>query len=158
MPEKVNLSSPWAIWVRKLRALFERDDEVSVQYDEEEMRVQVRVSNAIKADALAQIIPTERHFGNVALDVAVVPCNEDATPEQVWRWAFDGNPALAGTEVDALPDGSPITFALFAPECAQYFADDLTNPLGLQTRTYEQLAHDVLDAGDVVVTSDAMGE
>ena len=116
----------------------------------------IRVTNAIKADALAQIVPTEMQFGNVTLGIAVIPANEEATDEQVWRWAFDGNPALAGTDVEALPDGSPATFALFAPECAQWFADDLTNPLGLQTKTYEQIARDVLVAGSVRITSDVI--
>ena len=45
---------------------------------------------------------------------------------------------------------------MFAPECAQWFADDLGNPLGLQTKTYEQIARDVLVAGEVRITSDVI--
>jgi hypothetical protein len=114
------------------------------------------VSNAVKADAIARLMPGEAEFGNVTLRVSVIPANADPTPEQVWRQAFDGNPVLSCTETDRLPDGTPVTFAMFAPECAQYYADDLTNPLGLRTVTYEQLAKAVLVAGDVVITSDAI--
>ncbi len=153
---QTKLSPPWVTWAREAMALFEHDEEVTVELDEDAPSLAIRVTNAIKADALAQIVPTEMQFGNVTLGIAVIPANEEATDEQVWRWAFDGNPALAGTDVEALPDGSPATFALFAPECAQWFADDLTNPLGLQTKTYEQIARDVLVAGSVRITSDVI--
>ena len=150
----LTLASPWAIYASEVDALFELDDEVTVEYDNVAPRLVVRVANAVKADALAQLLPTERTFGNVTLGVSVVPDNDSATDEQLWRWAFDGNPAFAGVATDAMPDGSPVTFAMFEPECVQYMADDTTNPYGLRTRTYEQVARDVLEPGDVRVTSD----
>ena len=153
---ETKLAPPWATWAREVTALFEHDEEVTVEIDEDAPSVAIRVTSAIKADALAQIVPTEMQFGNVTLDVAVIPANSDVTDEQVWRWAFDGNPALACTDVEEMPDGTPVTFAMFAPECAQWFADDLTNPLGLQTKTYEQIARDVLVAGEVRITSDVI--
>lgn len=151
------LSAPWAIYAAEAEALFECDEEVVVEYDDEGRRLMLRVANAVKADALARLLPAERVFGNVTLTVAVVPASDGATDEQVWRWAFDGNPAFAGVVTDAMPDGSPITFAVFEPECAQWLADDTSSPFGVQTRTYEQVARDVLEPGDVRVTSDLMG-
>lgn len=151
---KFDLSAPWTVWFRKLEALFAEDPEVDVSLDAEGREVTVRVGNAVKADALAQLLPDEVTFGGVTLDVVVLPANEDATDAQLWRWAFDGNPALADVVEAQLPDGSPVTFALFAPVCAQWFADDLTNPYGIQTRTLEDVARDVLSCGDVIVTSD----
>ena len=96
--DETKLAPPWVTWAREVTALFEHDEEVTVEIDEDAPSVAIRVTNAIKADALAQIVPTEMQFGNVTLDVAVIPANSDATDEQVWRWAFDGNPALACTE------------------------------------------------------------
>lgn len=156
MNEKTRLAAPWTVWAHEVMALFEMDDEVSVEYDDDATRLVVRVANAVKADALAQLLPTEKSFGNVTLDVTIVPANEDASAEQVWRWAFDGNPVLAGMATDVMPDGSPVTFALFAPECTQWYADDISNPFGIQTKTYEDVAADVLEAGEVLITSDTM--
>lgn len=150
------LASPWAIYARKCMKLFELDDEVEVKYDNDAPSLTLLVSNAVKADALAQIMPVEMQFGNVTLDIAVVPANDTCTVEQIWRLAFEGNPVLVGTDVEKAPDGSPVIFALFAPECVQYLADDIGNPFGIQTRTYEQVAHDVLNTEDVIVTSDLM--
>ena len=157
--EEVRLSQPWVVWARKLAALFANDEEVNVRIDVNASApsVTVHVDNAAKADALAELIPEEVEFGNVTMAVTVVPSNDARTDAQLWRQAFDGNPALSRMDVEELPDGTPVTFALFEPECAQYFADDLSNPRGLQTRTFEQVARDVLRVGDVMVTTEAIG-
>ncbi len=157
MSDELKLSSPWDVHAKKVWALFQHDGEVDVDYDGDGPKVTVRVSNAVKAEALASLLPTEQTFGNVTLRIEVVPANIDGTDEQVFRWAFDGNPVLSAMDTESLPDGSPITFALFEPEVAQIFADDLGNPYGIQTYTYEQLAADVLDAGNVLITSDIAG-
>lgn len=153
---KLGLSAPWDTWAKKAHALFEQDDEVAIEYDGDAPSVTLLVDNPTKADALARLLPESVEFGNVTLGITVVPANDEQSAEQAFRAAFDGNPALAGTDVEALPDGTPVTFALFAPECAQWFADDLTNPYGLQTMTYEQVAKDVLKPSDVRITSDVV--
>lgn len=153
---KLGLSAPWNVWAKKARALFEQDDEVVVEYDGDAPSVTLLVDNPTKADALARLMPEAVEFGNVTLKVAVVPANDEQSAEQTFRAAFDGNPAFAGTEVGGMPDGSPVTFALFEPACTQWFADDLQNPYGLQTMTYEQVARDVLKPSDVRITSDVV--
>lgn len=153
---KLGLSAPWDTWAKKAHALFEQDDEVAIEYDGDAPSVTLLVDNPTKADALARLMPESVEFGNVTLKVAVVPANDEQSAEQLFRAAFDGNPAFAGTEVEGMPDGSPVTFALFEPACAQWFADDLQNPYGLQTMTYEQVAKDVLKPSDVRITSDVV--
>ena len=71
----MKLSSPWVEFYREIEALFAQDDEVKVVYEEEKNEVKLYVENARKADALAQLLPTEKTFGNVVLKITVIPAN-----------------------------------------------------------------------------------
>ena len=148
MPE-VTLSSPWVIYARETKALFEYDDEVEVVYDDEPA-LRLLVSNPTKADAIAKIMPMEMTFGGVTMPVSVIPANDEVTTDQTIRTAFEGNPAFTGTLVD---DVRGNTYAVFEPEVAQFYSDDISSPFGAATMTYEQLAKAVLNV-DAFICSD----
>ena len=74
---KLGLSSPWVNFYRELEALFAKDPEVKVVYDEEKNDVKLYVDNLAKADALAQLLPVERTFGNITITVTVIPANKE---------------------------------------------------------------------------------
>ncbi len=154
MTDEIKLSAPWDVHARKVFELFRYDDEVTVEYDEAAPMLTIRVANAVKAEALEELLPSHVTFGNVSLEIEVIPSNDEPTEDQIWRQAFDGNPILAEVDVDQLIDGTPVTYALFEPEVVQVYADDISSPYGIQTLTYEQLAREVLDAGDVMISSD----
>lgn len=155
MPE-LNLSSPWFIWASELNELFLYDSEVTCSYDNDVPSVTLRVDNPTKADAIAKILPTEKEFGNVILAVNVLPCNDESTTEQLFRTAFDDNPAFAGILVGSMPDGSEVTYAAFAPEVAQFRNDDISSAYGVATMTYEQIARDVIGEDDGVFVCSAL--
>lgn len=159
MPEKAGISSPWVIYANKLAALFDKDDEVAVDFDNEEKKVTVYVDNTVKADAIGQILPTEVQFGNVTVTIVVVPANSDVSEQQLFRQAFESNPVFSGVLVGTTPMGGEVAFALFEPEVVQFFSDDIQSPYGLTTTTYESLARDVFGSkAGIGISSSVVGE
>ena len=138
--EKIGISSPWVEYYRKVDALFGMDDEVAIEYDEDENSIKMLVGNPTKAEAIDKIMPDEVEFGNVKLTVEVIPANDDVTVEQLFRTAFEGNPAFAGTVVNEKMGN---TYALFEADVAQFFNDNFASPYGVTTMSYEDIARDV---------------
>ena len=152
--EKPRLSPPWVTWIRKLSCLFAQDPEVRVKFDEDGMEVVLYVDNPMKADALDLLLPSERVFGNVALQVTVVPTNEKPAPGDLLHVAFAGNPALRRVEKHkALP--APLYFAIFEPEVVQFYNDNIASPAGITSALYEDIAREVLNIPDGVFCSTA---
>ena len=144
-------ASPWVVFARKVESLYQYDDEVAVEFDSNVPKLTLLVENSVKAASMSKIIGTKREFGNVTLEIEIVPANDEPTISQVIRQAFDGNPVLSNViEVD--DHGGMDTFALFAPAIAQFRSDDISSPYGITTMTYEQIARDVLDVNAFIST------
>ena len=127
MTEKVGIASPWMTWAREVHELFRRDTEVEVEFDNDARRLTLRVANASKADALGRLLPERKEFGNVGVDVVVVPANEDQSEAELFRRAFAGNPAVV--DVTTVQDmfGSEITYVQYAPRVVSFPNDDLSD-------------------------------
>lgn len=153
--EKPRISPPWVTWVRKLSCLFAQDPEVRVKFDEDGMEVVLYVDNRLKADALDLLLPSERVFGNVALQVTVVPSNEKATPADMLHIAFAGNPVLRRVEKHKGQLPAPLYFAIFEPAVVQFYNDNIASPAGITTTLYEDIAREVLNVPDGAFCSTA---
>lgn len=146
-----NLSSPWVNFYREIEALFSEDPEVKVEFDEERDAISVFVDNADKADALSQLLPTERTFGNVTVSVRVVPANKlGADRLGLFQRAFKGNPAFAFTKTVEGSLGLSLSFVVFAPKVVQYYQDNLQDLYGCRSTLYQELAADVFGEEDGV--------
>ena len=145
----MKLSAPWVNFYRELEALFAQDDEVRVVYEEETNEVKLYVENARKADALTQLLPEEKTFGNVTIKVTVIPANTATVSKaDLFAEAFDGNPALRYIQhVDAVI--GTFDYAVFENRVVQYFNDDLSDINGNKSTLYQDIAKDVFgeDAG-----------
>ena len=75
MSEELGLSSPWINFAREINAFFKEDPEVKVTYNDEENIVKLYVNSDEKADALSALLPMEKEFGNVKLNIEVIPAN-----------------------------------------------------------------------------------
>lgn len=139
----MKLSSPWVEFYRELEALFAEDDEVKVVYDEENNEVKLYVENVRKADALTQLLPTEKTFGNVTLKVTVIPANNaEVSKADLIAEAFEGNPALSYVQhVDAVIGA--FDYAVFKNKVVQFFDDNLSDINGNKSTLYENIAKDV---------------
>lgn len=146
--EGTRMNSAWVDYATKVKSLFADDDDVTIAYDNDEPCLTLYVESAIKADALAQLFPEKKEFGNVTLKIEVLPANESVTIGDLFATAFNGNPAFGGIyDVDSM--GYKATYALFAPKVVQYYSDDLSEYGGVSTKTYAQIARDVFDTDSI---------
>ena len=146
---KVKLAPPWITYAGRVEELFADDPSVHCAYDD--CKLTLRVDGADKADAIAALLPSEVKFGNVALEVAVIPSNAEPDAGELFRRAFAGNPKFRDVAYGG-PAGD-IPYAMFEPAVVQLREDDISKYGGVVTMTCEELAASVLDGGDVRICS-----
>ena len=145
---KVKLSPPWDIFYREINAMFMRDPEVRVMYDEEALTLKLYVSDDDKADALMHVLPPEKKFGNVTMQIEVVPANKldisNSSASRLWYRVFFGNDAVNDIrEVKGIAGLPDMTFVLFRKEVVQYYTDNLRDLHGITSTLYQTIANDI---------------
>lgn len=149
MSEKVGIAAPWIGYARKVRALFANDPDVIVEYDNENMKLNLRVNGTAKADALAQLLPTEKEFGNVVLAINVIPANGGKTCANLLKDALIGNNAFYDiidfTKDTPYPD---VVYVVFDNNVVQYPNDNLSHYAGVETTLYADIAKEVFENVD----------
>lgn len=141
---KAELSPPWIEYARKIYALFGHDPQITVVYDSDKPEVRLLVSDRTKAQALIELLPFSKKFGNVELAITVVPPNVDTNPDFLTA-AFKGNPAFK--EVVHIDDVfcNPVSYVVLSNHVVQYFNDDLGSADGVHSALYEEIARDILE-------------
>lgn len=143
---QVGLSSPWISYVHKIETLFKEDPEVTVVYDDNKKDIKIFVEESIKAEALTQLLPTEKKFGEVTITIRVIPANNIETdPALLFEEAFDGNPIFDGVLVIKGMYNNPVNYIIFTDKIAQYWDDNLGDPYGNISTLYQEIARDVFD-------------
>ena len=61
----LKLSPPWIEYAEQVKALFGRDPEVEIEYDDKRKTLTLRVESQRKASALLRLIPARVDFGGV---------------------------------------------------------------------------------------------
>lgn len=148
--EKVNLASPWISFARKIRAFFANDPDVKVEYNDENLEVILKVEGTAKAEALTQLLPTEKVFGNVTLGIKVIPANKLNSSRNLLIDALTGNDAFYGI-VEPAESGSwapDFTYIIFDDEVVQYPNDDISHYCGVETTLFEDLAREIFENVD----------
>ena len=141
----LKLSSPWVTYYRELNELFRRDDEINIIYDDETNIIKMYVESPEKADALSQLLPTEKQFGNVTLAIEIIPANKLLrTKATDFAAAFKGNPAVSDIRTVNYPGFGEFTYVLFQNRVVQYFNDDFGDINGLRSTLYQDIAKRVL--------------
>ena len=154
---QVELLSPWEIHARKIGALFAYDRAVEcVTYDEDDHAIKVFVNGDDKAAAIQSLLVDHLDFGNVSVDVRVIPSNEEPDEVELFSRAFEGNELFSCMLQMTTPHGVDENFAVFEPVAVQYYSDDVGSAFGVTTVTPEQLAKDVLVGGSVKICSDTL--
>lgn len=141
---KLDIQAPWTILYNEIKALFRDDPDVRVDCDESGTHVKLYVDKVNKAEALTMIMPTEREFGNVKMQIEVIPPNDKLMSfEETFETAFAGNPCFAFAKTIEIPGGGSIDHVMFKPKAAQFFADDLFDLYGNYTMLYQDMAKDI---------------
>lgn len=138
--------SPWVNYCSEVKELFRNDPDITVVSDEVGLILSLYVNDNEKAMALMNLMPVEKHWGNVVLNIRIIPANQNSdTRIDLFRKAFKGNTAFSG--VVEIPSEMPFSpsYVLFKPEVVQYYNDDLSDANGLKTTLYQELAKDVFE-------------
>ena len=157
---RLGLSSPWVIFYNELNAFFKDDSKVNVIYDEDKNVINLYVDNAEKAAALTELLPTEKTFGAVTLQINVIPANrinslklaaaeeiisDGVSLAQLYRSALSWNEAVYDiVEIQGVFT-NPITYILFKKEVVQYFNDSLGDIHGLCSTLMQEIAKNIFD-------------
>ena len=147
---KVSLSPPWDIFVSEVEQLFLYDAQVHAVYDESTYTLKLYVDEPKKADALMQLLPSTKQYGNVTLNIMVVPADdvkiktrEEKNLPALFAAAFNGNAALSfiKTVHGIFLDG--VTYVVFENHVVQFFNDDISDVYGQCSTLYQNIAKDV---------------
>jgi hypothetical protein len=137
------LSSPWVIFYKEINAVFGKDPDINVVFDDEKNEIKLHVKDATKADAISQILPEKKTFGNYSVTVTVIPENNNADTFSLFTKAFKGNPVFAGIKKVDNPIINDVKYILFKPEVVQFFNDDMSDANGLESTLYQDIAEDI---------------
>ena len=153
---RLKILAPWAIYIKKLEALFGKDPEITctTDFSGTAPNIVLACDNGDKVAALQHILPTEVDYGNVTLKVTIDGAPADrafVTKKELFEVAFNGNPifkyAVCPSEEGAW--WIPVTYVVFEKCVVQFYSDNLNDCHGMLSTLYEDIAEDVL-AGDGV--------
>lgn len=150
--DKVKLSPPWAEYVRKLEQLFKEDDQIIVEYnkkDADENKVIIKVDSTDKYEALINLLPTEKNFSGVVLNIDIIPSNTLKDSRYYIKKLFEGNKAVTRIE-NVQVASNPMTYIEFRKAVVQYYNDNLGDLNGNKSTLMENLARDVFEKSDGV--------
>ena len=136
---KVRLDSPWIIYYNKLKAMFEEDPDIRMEFDKADYTIKMWVEDPEKAEALEQLLPAVKEFGSVVVKITVIPANKlGSTKVSLFQKAFKNNPAVAVNT----PFGTH-SFVIFEKKVVQYHNDDMFDFNGVCSTLYQDIAKDV---------------
>lgn len=140
----LNLASPWVIFYHEVQALFEKDEDIKITFDEENYVIKLYVIGTDKAAALEELLPQEKDFGNITLKIEVIPANnENPTFKELYERAFAGNPIFSYASNGYNDITSANTYIVFKKEVVQYYNDSLKDINGLCSTLHQEVAKDV---------------
>ena len=147
--EPLKLAPPWSIFFEELYAMFVNDPDVIVRdmgIEDDVYKIELLVDSIDKAEALSVLLPAEKKFGNITVNVIVVPPNhKEMTQADLYRKAFRDNLAVDRVLEGALPTGDPMIYIEFSKEVVQFYADNLRDPEGFKSTLYQDIAEDIFE-------------
>lgn len=151
MATKYTLSPPWIKYYHEIEAFFAEDPDVKVVYYPEEQEVCLYVEGQEKADALTNLLPSEKDFGNVVLHVMVIPANKNCNCKDLRATvldiadAFEGNNAVEFCKAVQGIYSNPMYYIVFKKKVVQYFTDDLGDYYGVRSTLYQDIAEEIFE-------------
>ena len=141
--KKIKLAAPWVIYANQIEAMFKEDKDIVFDYDDNNKVITLRVNGDDKAEALLQLLPAKKTFGNVSIDIKIIPANdEDTKTIDLFRKAFNGNPIISEITTLNTMWGS-LNFVVFKPKVVQYHNDHMYDLNGICSTIYQDLAKEV---------------
>ena len=151
LEDNMGLSSPWVTYFRKIEALFGEDPEITIQYTTSPAELKMYVTNPTKAEAISQLLPNEVIFGGMKATILIIPANVGTRKVDLFRQAFEGNPAFKYIQSVEEAYTNPIHYCVFAKEVVQFWDDNLGDIHGNTSTLYQDIADDLFDNTEGVV-------
>ena len=146
--KSTKLSPPWYGYVNEIKALFEKDPDIKISFDEDNVELKLYVEGTDKYEALTKIIPEEMNFGGTVLKIAIVPANVSEGGASLFKAAFKGNPSVSQMEEVTGVFTNPVLYIAFKKEVIQYYDDNLGDINGNKSSLLEEIARDVFKEKD----------
>lgn len=148
----VKLSAPWVSYWHKVKALLGDDPDIQLEYNDLENKIKVLVNGVAKADALTQLLPAEKTFGNVTVRTVVVPANlQQADRADLIKDALTGNPNFAFMQKITGISTNRYAYVVFKKKVAQYWNDNLGDLHGNVSTLYQDLAKEIFGGDDGIM-------
>jgi len=143
----VGLQSPWVTTYNKIKALFERDDDLEItgitNDGEGVYTFSIISANSTKLNSIERILKNEFVFGNVKLVVKFVYENKvDAVTAADFKNAFNGNNVLRKVETVDTVLANDVNYVIFSKEIVQFFNDDIGDYFGNYNGLFEDIARE----------------
>lgn len=148
--KELKLSPPWNEYANKIKILFEKDSDININYDKDNIVLSLYVDNTDKAVALNHLLPEEIDFGGQKMKIRIVPTNAEKNIRQYMKDLFKGNPIVNRIEDVTGPISNPMTFVEFRKEIVQYYNDNIGDLHGNRTTVIEEIAREVFEKKDGV--------
>ena len=145
MSEKMKLSPPWVTFYKEMNALFGEDPDINVTFDEDTNTIKLFVEGVDKADALTQLLPAEKTFGNITVYIEVIPANKQQSKIDLFRKAFEGNPVFSYAVTVGGISSNDYNFIVFRHKICQFWNDQMNDINGNVSTLYENVARDIFD-------------
>lgn len=159
MKIKVNMSSPRVLFVAKLKKFFEEETDIHINYDPiaNPSTVDIRVDDPIKYDTLSKLLDDKIDFGNVSLNINVIPANFDKVDRVALFKTLLQNMSIVEAVDEVTIEGSSNSFiyASFRNQVVKYWSDNLGNPHGNSFTLYETLANEIFQNHDGILFTTA---
>ena len=146
--------APWYEYQKQIKALLERDSQITVgevyepEGHEVDFAFDIQVRNHEKFTALDDLLPATKEYGNVTLGIEIFDEeNTSATDDlaTIYKTLFRDNPIVQDIVVVPGHFGAPQVYILFKPEVIQYYRDDMTDYNGLFSGLAQDIAREVLE-------------
>lgn len=153
----LKLISPWRNYYHEIQAFFKEDPYVTVVFDEDNMEIKLFVQASDKAEALTQILNSEKTFGETTVKVTIIPANtmsreiklmmksmiEAEEFERVINIALDCNRLFNDIRVIKGLLGFNAIYVLFNKTVIQYYNDNIGDLNGVKSTLAEDIARDI---------------
>ena len=146
--------APWYEYQKQIKALFEREPQITVgevyepEGHEVDFAFDIQVRSHEKFTALDGLLPATKEYGNVTLGIEIFDeANITAADDLavIYKTLFRDNPIVQ--DIVVVPDhfGTPQVYILFRPEVIQYYRDELTDYNGLFSGLAQDIAREVFE-------------
>ena len=144
--DKMKLSPPWITYYHKVQALFEKDDSVIVDFDEDKCYLNIVIKEDVeKGEAIRMLLPFEKNFGNNIMKINVMTTKDEKSipTTALFANAFKGNPIVEDiiNTSDIFRDNQ--TYIMFQNKVVQFFNDNINDYNGMCSILYQDIAKDV---------------